>query len=70
MEDKAILDAASSGLADYAIVVLVILGALYYLYRKLWVRKGACDSCPQSKTGCAGCAPKFTGSDGDETGKT
>ncbi|MCG7585121.1 FeoB-associated Cys-rich membrane protein [Photobacterium sp. OFAV2-7] len=37
--------AASSGWTDLAIVGLVIIAALFYLYIRLWKNKGRCDGC-------------------------
>ncbi|MGR5149750.1 FeoB-associated Cys-rich membrane protein [Photobacterium alginatilyticum] len=37
--------AASSGWGDLAIVGLVIIVALFYLYIRLWKNKGRCDGC-------------------------
>jgi len=36
---------APTGWVDIAVVSLVIILALYYLYIKLWKNKGRCDGC-------------------------
>jgi len=36
---------ATTGWMDIAVVSLIIIAALFYLYIKLWKNKGRCDGC-------------------------
>ncbi len=38
---------------DWAVVSVVVAVALWYLYRKLWARRGDCAGCAKGKAGCA-----------------
>jgi hypothetical protein len=41
------------GWADTAVTVAIVAAAGYYLYRKLWRRRGACGECGDGKGCCA-----------------
>ncbi|MGD2021414.1 MAG: hypothetical protein PVJ47_10180 [Thiohalocapsa sp.] len=43
----------ATGWVDWAVVAAVIAAALWYLYRKLWARRGTCGGCAKGKSGCA-----------------
>jgi ABC-type nickel/cobalt efflux system permease component RcnA len=38
---------------DWVVVAAVVAVALWYLYRKLWARRGDCSGCAKGKSGCA-----------------
>lgn len=38
---------------DWAVVAAVLAVALWYLYRKLWAKRGDCGGCAKGKSGCA-----------------
>ena len=40
---------------DILLVGLLLAAALIYLYRSLWLKRNACESCASSKAGCATC---------------
>lgn len=50
---QALLETSGGGIWDFLVVGVVILVAIFYLYRKLWLRRGACSGCASSKAGCA-----------------
>lgn len=57
---SAILDSASGGMWDLLLVGVIILVAVFYLYRKLWTNRGQCAACASSNGDCAGaCATKI-----------
>ncbi len=37
------------GIVDVALIVLIVGGAIYLLYRSLWKRKGYCHGCDSSE---------------------
>ena len=42
------------GWVDVSVASAIVAAAVYYLYRKLWRRRGQCAGCTsQGKTGCA-----------------
>ncbi|MCW2306952.1 hypothetical protein [Rhodobium gokarnense] len=43
----------AQGLLDYAVLGLIVGAALFYLYRRLWRRRGDCGGC-----GTKGCQMK------------
>lgn len=51
---QVLLESSGSGIWDLLLVGMVILAAAFYLYRKLWLNRGACSGCASSKAGCAG----------------
>lgn len=44
------------GWIDITVTAAIVAAALYYLYRKLWRKRGQCGGC--SSQGKAGCAVK------------
>lgn len=42
------------GLVDMAVVGLVVAFAVWYLYRKLWARRGSCDGCAKGSGNACG----------------
>ena len=52
-----LVDPGPVALWDLALVGVIILVALVYLYRKLWLKRGACSDCTSkgSGSGCAAC---------------
>jgi hypothetical protein len=36
------------GIVDVALIVLIVGGAIYLLYRSIWKRKGYCHGCDSS----------------------
>ncbi|MBB4305418.1 hypothetical protein GGD81_004495 [Rhodobium orientis] len=43
----------AQGLLDYAVLGLIVAAAVFYLYRRLWRRRGDCGGC-----GTKGCQMK------------
>jgi hypothetical protein len=43
----------ATGWVDWAVVAAVVAVALWYLYRKLWAKRGECGGCAKGKSGCA-----------------
>lgn len=57
---QALLEGSGGGMWDLVLVGLVILAAAFYLYRKLWLKRGACSGCASAKAGCAtSCSTDF-----------
>ena len=54
----ALLGESSVGnLWDILLVGFIIIAALFYLYRKLWTKRGACSDCTSGGPSCSGCQP-------------
>lgn len=39
------------GLTDIVLIVLIVGGAVYLLYRSIWKKKGYCHGCDASEKG-------------------
>ncbi|MGR5078316.1 FeoB-associated Cys-rich membrane protein [Photobacterium swingsii] len=50
---SALVNEASNHWHDLALLGVVVAIAIYYLYRKLWKKKGECGSCASCASGCA-----------------
>jgi len=42
------------GWGDIAVTAAIVAAAVYYIYRKLWKKRGQCEGCAsQGKAGCS-----------------
>ena len=53
----ALLEGSRGSLWDLLPVALIVALALFYLYRKLWAKRGACSDCTSGGPTCSACVP-------------
>ncbi|WP_114007762.1 hypothetical protein [Cohaesibacter intestini] len=52
-----LLESSRGSLWDLLPVALIVAVALFYLYRKLWAKRGACSDCTSGGPTCSACVP-------------
>jgi len=54
---SALLESSRGSWWDLLPVALIVMVALFYLYRKLWAKRGACSDCTSGGPTCSACVP-------------